>query len=65
MAVYISVHTGNGEKAIRDLKRKMQRELVFRQMKAARYHEPASVARIREKQETKRRIRKNRRRLND
>ena len=33
MAVQVSVHGGNGEKAIRDLKRKMQRELVFRLMK--------------------------------
>ena len=62
MAVHISVHGGNGEKAIRDLKRKMQRELVFRQMKMSRFYEPPSVKRVREQQESDRRVRKNQRR---
>lgn len=62
MAVLISVHGGNGEKAIRELKRKMQRELVFRRMKMSRFHEPPSARRVREKQEAERRIRKNNRR---
>ncbi len=62
MSVHISVHGGNGEKAIRDLKRKMQRELVFRQMKMSRFFEPPSVKKVREKQETERRIRQNNRR---
>ncbi|MGC0371771.1 MAG: hypothetical protein DGJ47_000471 [Rickettsiaceae bacterium] len=64
MAVLISVHGGNGEKAIRDLKRKMQRELIFRMMKMSRFHEPASAVKKREKEETERRIRKNKRRRN-
>ncbi|MFK7967737.1 MAG: 30S ribosomal protein S21 [Rickettsiaceae bacterium] len=62
MAVQVSVHGGNGEKAIRDLKRKMQRELVFRLMKMSRFYEPPSVKRVRKEQETERRIRKNNRR---
>ena len=62
MAVQVNVHGGNGEKAIKDLKRKMQRELIFRQMKMARFYEPNSVKRLRKKQETERRIRKNNRR---
>jgi small subunit ribosomal protein S21 len=62
VAVHISVHGGNGEKAIKDLKRKMQRELVFRQMKMSRFYEPPSAKRVREEEETKRRIRKNNRR---
>ena len=62
MAVLISVHGGNGEKAIRDLKRKMQRELVFRRMKMSRFYEPPSAKRVREKHEAERRIRKNNRR---
>lgn len=62
MAVQVNVHGGNGEKAIRDLKRKMQRELVFRLMKMSRFYEPPSVKRVRKKQETERRIRKNNRR---
>lgn len=62
MAVQVSVHGGNGEKAIRDLKRKMQRELVFRLMKMSRFYEPPSVKKVRKDQETERRIRKNNRR---
>ena len=62
MAVQISVHGGNGEKAIRDLKRKLQRELIFRMMKMSRFYEPASAKKKREKEETERRIRKNNRR---
>ena len=62
MAVYIGVHGGNGEKAIRDLKRKMQRELVFRLLKSARFYEPPSVKKVRKEQEAERRIRKNNRR---
>jgi small subunit ribosomal protein S21 len=62
VAVQVSVHGGNGEKAIRDLKRKMQRELVFRLMKMSRFYEPPSVKRVRKEQETERRIRKNNRR---
>lgn len=62
MAVQVSVHGGNSEKAIRDLKKKMQRELVYRVMKMSRFYEPPSVKRVREKQETERRIRKNNRR---
>jgi len=62
VSVYISVHGGNGEKAIRDLKRKMQRELVFRRMKMSRFHEPPSEKKVREQKETERRIRKNNRR---
>ncbi|MBA2628507.1 MAG: 30S ribosomal protein S21 [Rickettsiaceae bacterium] len=62
MAVHISVHSGNSEKAISDLKRKMQRELVFRQMKTSRFYETPSSKRVREKQESDRRIRKNNRR---
>ncbi len=62
MAVQVNVQGGNGEKAIRDLKRKMQRELVFRLMKMSRFYEPPSVKRVRKEQETERRIRKNNRR---
>ena len=61
MAVHIRVIGENGEKAIKDLKRKMQRELVFRKMKMSRFHEPPSVKKVREQQESDRRIRKNNR----
>lgn len=62
MAVLVSVHGGNGEKAIKDLKRKLQRELVFRKMKMSRFYEPPSAKKLRERQEAERRIRKNNRR---
>jgi small subunit ribosomal protein S21 len=56
--ILVNVHGGNGEQAIKNLKRKMQRELVFRSMKTARFHEPASVKRLRKAEETRRRVRK-------
>ncbi|MDX1917071.1 MAG: 30S ribosomal protein S21 [Rickettsiaceae bacterium] len=56
--IQVSVHAGNGEQAIRNLKRKMQRELVFRYMKMSRFYEPDSVKKVRKKQESERRRRK-------
>ena len=56
--VQITVHAGNGEAAIRNLKRKMQRELIFRAMKMSRFYEPDSVKKVRKKEESERRRRK-------
>jgi len=56
--IVITVHAGNGEQAIRNLKRKMQRELVFRAMKMSRFHEPKSVEKVRKAEESERRRRK-------
>lgn len=56
--IQVSVHAGNGELAIRNLKRKMQRELVFRAMKMSRFYEPPSVKKVRKQQESDRRKRK-------
>ena len=56
--ITINVHAGNGEQAIRNLKRKMQRELVFRAMKMSRFYEPDSVKKVRKAQESERRRRK-------
>ncbi len=56
--ILVNVHAGNGEMAIKNLKRKMQRELVFRSMKMSRFYEPPSVKRVRKEQETERRKRK-------
>ena len=61
VAVQVSIYSGNSEKAIRDLKKKMQRELVYRVMKMSRHYEKPSVERVRIKKETERRIRKNNR----
>ncbi|MEY3196776.1 MAG: ribosomal protein [Pseudomonadota bacterium] len=60
--ITVAVHAGNGERAIRQLKRRMQYELIFRLMKESRFYEPPSVMRVRKKQEAERRIRKNSRR---
>jgi len=67
VAVHVSVHGGNCERAMRDLKKQLQRELVSRKLKMSRFYEPPSVKRVREKQEAEKRIRKNnrRRRLED
>lgn len=64
--IVVQVHAGNGEQAIRNLKRKMQRELVFRAMKMGRFYEPDSVKKVRKKEESERRRRKlTRKRLSD
>lgn len=60
------MHAGNGEQAIRNLKRKMQRELIFRAMKKARFYETPSEEKLRKKEESDRRRRKmSRKRMND
>lgn len=56
--IIVNVHAGNGEQAIRNLKRKMQRELVFRAMKMSRFYEPESVKKVRKAEESERRRRK-------
>ena len=56
--IIVTVHAGNGEQAIRNLKRKMQRELVFRAMKMSRFYEPESVKKVRKAEESERRRRK-------
>lgn len=67
MAVRVNVHGGNGENAIKTLKRNMQRELIFRKMKEAKFYEPPSVKKVREKEESERRARKDayRRKMQD
>ena len=59
------VHAGNGEQAMRTLKRKMQRELVFRAMKRSKFYEPPSIKKVRKEQESRRRLRKMRRRASN
>lgn len=60
--ITVQVHGGNGERAIRQLKRRMQYELIFRLMKESRFYEPKSEMKVRKKQEAERRKRKNNRR---
>ena len=63
--VEISVRDNNVEQAIRVLKKKLQREGLFRELKIRRYFEKPCEKRVREAQEAKRRARKVRRKFTD
>jgi small subunit ribosomal protein S21 len=54
----VLVRDNNVEQALRVLKKKMQREGVFREMKERRHYEKPSEKRVREKAEAVRRARK-------
>ena len=54
----IHVVDNNVEKAIRVLKRKLQQEGMFREMKQRKYYEMPSVKKNRKEKEAQRRLRK-------
>ncbi|MEM6618440.1 MAG: 30S ribosomal protein S21 [Pseudomonadota bacterium] len=54
----VSVRDNNVDQALRALKKKLQREGVFREMKLRQHYEKPSVKRAREKAEAVRRARK-------
>jgi small subunit ribosomal protein S21 len=54
----IQVLDNNVEKAIRVLKRKLQQEGLFREMKQRKFYEKPSVKRKRKEKEAQRRLRK-------
>ena len=54
----IHVVDNNVEKAIRVLKRKLQQEGLFREMKQRKFYEKPSVKRKRKEKEAQRRLRK-------
>lgn len=56
--VTVSVRDNNVEQALRVLKKKMQREGIFREMKNRRHYEKPSEKRVREAAESVRRARK-------
>ncbi len=56
--VSVNVRDGNVEQALRALKKKMQREGLFREMKLRRNYEKPSEKKTREKSEAIRRTRK-------
>lgn len=62
--VSVNVRDGNVEQALRVLKKKMQREGIFREMKERRDYEKPTAKRKREKQENIRRSRKTARKRN-
>ena len=56
--MYVSVRDNNVEQALRVLKKKMQREGMFREMKNRRAYEKPSEKKAREMAESTRRVRK-------
>ena len=58
MVIKIEVKDNNIEQALRALKKKLQREGVFREMKLKQHFEKPSVRKAREKAEAIRRARK-------
>ena len=56
--MYVSVRDNNVDQALRILKKKMQREGVFREMKNRRVYEKPSEKKARELAEITRRVRK-------
>jgi len=54
----VLVRENNVDQALRVLKKKMQREGIFRELKAKRYYEKPSERKAREKNEAVRRARK-------
>jgi small subunit ribosomal protein S21 len=56
--VQVLVRDNNVDQALRALKKKMQREGVFREMKLRQHYEKPSVKRARERAEAIRRARK-------
>ncbi len=54
----VIVQDNNIEKALRVLKRRMQREGIYREMRLRRHYEKPSEKRAREKAEAVRRLRK-------
>ena len=56
--MYVSVRENNVDQALRVLKKKMQREGMFREMKNRRAYEKPSERKAREMAESTRRVRK-------
>jgi len=66
MTLTVNVKDNNIEQALRSMKKKLQREGLFKEMKLRKHYEKPSLKRAREKEENIRRCRKaSRQRLND
>ncbi len=61
----VTVKDNNVEQALRSLKKKMQREGLYREMKLRKHYEKPSLKKAREKTESIRRFRKLQRRKQD
>ena len=65
MVIEVTVRDNNIEQALRSLKKKMQREGLYREMKLRKHYEKPSLRNAREKTESIRRFRKLQRKKND
>ncbi len=65
MTLFVNVKDNNVEQAIRSLKKKMQREGLYKEMKLRKHYEKPCLKRAREKEENIRRARKTAKRNND
>ena len=61
--VSVVVVNGNVDQALRNVKKKMQKEGIFREMKLGRHYEKPSIKKKRKKEEAVRRMRKLKRKL--
>ena len=64
MTIQVTVKDNNVEQALRSLKKKMQREGLYKEMKLRKHFEKPSLKKAREKEESIRRVRKLNRRNN-
>ena len=64
MTIEVTVKDNNVEQALRSLKKKMQREGLYKEMKLRKHYEKPSLRKAREKEESIRRVRKLNRRSN-
>ena len=64
LTIEVTVKDNNIEQALRTLKKRMQREGIYREMKLRRHYEKPSLRKAREKEESIRRVRKLNRRNN-
>ena len=58
MSLTVNVKDNNIEQALRSMKKKLQREGLFKEMKLRKHYEKPSLKRAREKEENIRRSRK-------
>ena len=65
MTLTVNVKDNNIEQALRSMKKKLQREGLFKEMKLRKHYEKPSLKRAREKEENIRRSGKNARQRHD
>tara|TARA_Y100000590_G_C15409198_1_gene896916 strand:+ start:210 stop:407 length:198 start_codon:yes stop_codon:yes gene_type:complete len=58
LTIQVNVKDNNIEQALRSLKKKMQREGMYKEMKLRKHYEKPSLKKAREKEESIRRVRK-------